>query len=182
MLDPMQNDHTNLILLSGPVGVGKTSVAEELSGLLERDQIAHTFIDLDGLSKTYPRPDGDPFGEQMALRNLRDVWANARDLGVKILILARVIESREGAQRIAQAVGAADSQIIQLNARDETLLDRVRRRETGIGRAWHEDRALALSSQLRGSGLAHHEIETDAKTVAEIAREVRQVIKLNQTF
>ncbi|MCR9077755.1 MAG: KTI12 family protein [Hyphomonadaceae bacterium] len=169
----MQTDEVNLVILSGPVGVGKTTVADELSGLLEADGVSHTFIDLDGLSKTYPRPSGDKFGERIALKNLTDVWTNARELGVKTLILARVIETREGAERIAIAVGASTVCVVQLNASDSALLSRVRRREIGRARTWHEQRALELSMQLRGCGVADVELETDDKTATEIANEVR---------
>ena len=172
----MHAEEINLVILSGPVGVGKTTVGEELSGRLEADGISHTFIDLDGLSKTFPRPTGDTFGEQIALKNLADVWRNARDLGVRNLIIARVIETREGAQRIAQAVGASTSCVVQLNASDSTLLTRVQRREIGAAQKWHEQRALELSSQMRNSNVSDIELDTDHKTVADIAKEIRMLI------
>ena len=73
MTDMMQTSKTNLVLISGPVGVGKTSVAEALSTTLESASVGHTFIDLDGLAKTYPRPIGDRFGDRIALKNLTAV-------------------------------------------------------------------------------------------------------------
>ncbi len=177
MIADMDGHDLTLIIISGPVGVGKTSVAEELSGLLAEDKVAHTFIDLDGLSKTYPRPADDKYGERIALKNLQDVWANARALGVKTLIIARVIETPEGARRIEHTVGAISSTVIQLNASDETLLDRVRQREAGSGREWHERRALALSAQMQNSRVATLMLETDDKSVSEIAGEIQPLVK-----
>lgn len=176
MSDHMQVEKINLIILSGPVGVGKTTVSEELSGVLETDGIGHTLVDLDGLSKTYPRPKGDKFGEQIALKNLTDVWSNARGLGVKNLIIARVVETRASAERIAAAVGASTQFIIQLNASNTTLLARVRRREIGAARTWHEQRALELSSKMRSSDVADIQLDTDGKTATEIANEIRTIV------
>lgn len=160
----------NLILISGAVGVGKTSVAEELSGQLEQAEIAHTFVDLDGLAKTYPRPDNDPFGELIALTNLSAIWSNASQAGARNLIIARVIETEAGARRIEHAVGAKRSLIVELSARDDTLLARVRTRETGSGREWHEQRALELSASLARSALSDIRIDTTDLSVTQIAQ------------
>jgi len=65
--------HVPLLIISGPVGVGKTTVAEELNSILSREGIAHTYIDLDVLAETYPRLADDRFNSRLALRNLRDV-------------------------------------------------------------------------------------------------------------
>lgn len=173
----MLRDETQLLIISGPVGVGKTSAGEELSANLEDEEIGHTFVDLDGLSKTYPRSNADPFGEQIALRNLRAVWANAQELGTQNLIVARVIETTAGAQRIADTVGAKSHVIVQLNASDDSLQNRVQRREIGSGRAWHERRAVELSRQLRDLKIADIEIDTDNKSIASVAREVREHLK-----
>lgn len=170
----MLRDECQLLIISGTVGVGKTTVGEELSAILEDEDIGHTFIDLDGLSKTYPRSNADRFGEQIALRNLRAVWANAQELGARNLIVARVIETTAGAQRIADAVGAKHYVLVQLNASDDSLLNRVRRREIGSGRVWHERRAIELSCQLQDLKIADIEIDTNGKSIASVAREVRK--------
>lgn len=168
----MSNSQINLVLISGPVGVGKTTVAEELSHLLEVESVAHTLIDLDGLAKTYPRQPDDPFGQQIALANLTAVWANAAKRGVRNLIIARVIETRDGAQSIERAVGASKSLIVQLHASDDVLIERVREREVGAGRQWHENRAIELSKQLATANIADHHIETDHRSVGDIAMDV----------
>lgn len=172
----MDMSDTNLVLISGPVGVGKTTLGEELSGTLESAGVAHTFVDLDGLSKTYPRPEDDRFGEKIALKNLGAIWTHAFEQGVRNLIVARVIETHEGAKRIEQAVSARRSVVIELGASDETLLGRVRKREIGTGRAWHERRALELSGLLKRSGIADVSVDTDRKSVQTIANELHQQI------
>ena len=168
----MSSPDTHLVLISGPVGVGKTSVAQELSGQLEQRSISHTIVDLDNLAQTYPRPKDDPFGQILALENLKALWTNARARGVQNLVVARVIESAEGARRVADAVGACRVKIVQLTASDDTLLQRVRRREIGSGQSWHEARALELSEKLSKADFSDLVVNTDQRTLSDIAREI----------
>jgi predicted ATPase len=64
--------------LTGPVGVGKTTIATELSELLGQIRQAHALlvqparsaIDLDWLRWCYPSPVGDPFQLALGLQNL----------------------------------------------------------------------------------------------------------------
>lgn len=174
----MSSSTPHLILISGPVGVGKTSVAQELSGLLVTNSLAHTLVDLDALTHTYPRPKHDPFGQDLALKNLRAVWANAQDYAPRILLIARVIETEAGALKIAETVKASKCTIVQLSARDETLLERVHKREIGAGRAWHEARALELSRSLSETDFADHVFRTDGLSPSEIANELLQKLEL----
>ena len=70
-----------LLVISGPVGTGKTTIGNEVSSSLERQGVAHTFIDMDTLAETYPRPPDARFGDRLALLNLCDVWANCAATG-----------------------------------------------------------------------------------------------------
>ena len=171
-------DTPHLILISGPVGVGKTSVAQEMSNQLAAAAIAHTFMDLDALTHTYPRRDDDPYGQTLALKNLQAVWTNAQSYTPHILIIARVIETEATALKIADTVHANECSIVQLDARDETLLSRVRQREHGVGRKWHEARALELSKSLSRTDFAKLVLSTDDRSVVDIADEILQQLAL----
>src|SRR5258708_36649636 len=96
-----------VLLVTGPVGVGKTTVALEASDLLEAAGVPHAVIDVDALSWCYRTPVNDPFHNRLALRNLRCVWANFAAAGAARLILARVIEARDELGAFRQAVPGA---------------------------------------------------------------------------
>ncbi|HEU5368609.1 MAG TPA: nucleoside-triphosphatase [Ktedonobacterales bacterium] len=84
-----------VLLVTGPPGVGKTTVAAEVSELLDQTGIAHAFVDVDSLRWCYPRPAHDRFRIQLAMKNLAAIWANFQAAGATCLILADVVESRD---------------------------------------------------------------------------------------
>lgn len=161
-----------LLLLSGPVGIGKTTLGNEVSMVLERKGTAHTFVDLDGLAATFPRPPDDRFGSRLALTNLRDVWTNCAAAGSRNLIVARVIETGREVEDIERAIPGAQPAVCQLRASDPTLIARIRTRELGAGQDWHEARALELAQSLRIRAPADFTIETDDRSPPEIAEEI----------
>lgn len=160
-----------VLIVSGPVGVGKTAVAFELSTVLEQHHIAHTVIDLDGLAATYPRPDNDRFGNSLGLSNLRDVWRNCAASGSKNLVVARVVESPDDVAAINAAVGGSAS-VVRLRAPVAVLQERLRQRESGPSLTWYLDRAAELSRSLEISGPGDLVVDTEIKTAGEIATEI----------
>lgn len=161
-----------LLAISGPVGVGKTTVGNEVSNLLNRQGVAHTFIDIDTLAGTYPRPPDDRFGNRLALRNLRDVWANCACSGSRNLIVTRVLERHQDIDELQHAVPGSKPIVCQLRASEATLIQRVRARELGSGREWHETRALELAESLRRTAPADFHVDTDGRSLLDIADEV----------
>lgn len=166
------DQRAKLLLLSGPVGVGKTTVGHELSERLARRAVPHTFVDLDALAQTFPRAQGDPFGTGLALRNLRAVWSNARAAGAKLLIVSRVVENVDDVAAIERAVALSPAITCQLSASEQTLAEQIARREVGTGFERQRKRAIELARTLASSGPADFTVETDGGTVADIADEV----------
>lgn len=171
----MTDDRTSkLLIVSGPVGVGKTTVGHELSERLARLAMPHTFVDLDALAQTYPRPDGDPFGTGLALRNLTKVWSNGRAAGARILIVARVVETDGDVAAMERAVALSPAMVCQLGASEQTLVDRIERREIGTGLERHRERAIELARSLASSGPADVTVETDHRALADIVDDILQ--------
>ena len=162
-----------VLLLSGPVGVGKTTVAGELGDALETRGISNTVVDLDGLRWSYPRPARDPWNNDLGLENLRAIWGNAFRRGIRNLIVATVVETEEFVAAVQDALGEVTIRTCQLSATRETLIERVERREIGSGRDWHVARAQELAGQLAGNHTpADLRVATDARDVIDIAREL----------
>jgi adenylylsulfate kinase len=134
-----------VLLLNGACGVGKTTLAEALSDLLNLRNIAHAVMDIDALSKVFPRPSSDRFGSAIALVNLRTLLPN---LGTRPLILARVIETDADLHALRSALAPCRITHVLLRADLATLYGRLQRREAGTNLEWHCNRAAALDASL----------------------------------
>src|SRR5476649_2065400 len=126
-----------VMLITGPVGVGKSTVASEISDLLTSIGAAHGLIDMDGLRACYPAPATDPFQVELGMKNLSAVWANYQAAGAKRLILVDILESRNALKEYQASVPGAELLVVRLQASVPTLINRVERREVGIGLYWH---------------------------------------------
>ena len=73
--------------------------------LLTETGVPNAVIDLDWLRRSWPSPTGDRFNVAMALRNLRSVARNYQDAGAVRIVLAGVIETRDGRDRHEDALG-----------------------------------------------------------------------------
>lgn len=170
-----------LLLISGPVGVGKTTTAHEVSEQLEALGVPHTMVDLDALAQTYPRPADDPFGQRLALENLGSVWRAGRRAGARNLIIARVIEDVTELDDYRRATGIERIELVTLMATPRVLEQRVRRRELGSGVAWHVERALELRELLEAAELPGAVIDADGSSVQEIARAVVESVEWSRS-
>jgi hypothetical protein len=95
----------SLLIISGSMGAGKTSVLGEASDILALRRISHAAIDLDALGLVLIESTSD-HGDEMMYRNLQCVSANYAALGVTRLLLARAIESRAELERYRTVVSA----------------------------------------------------------------------------
>ena len=163
---------THVLVLTGPVGVGKTTVASALSGLLDHTGIPHALIDMDWLRWCHPTPADDPFHMALGLRNLAAVWGNYQAVGARRLILVDIVETREALADYHTAIPDASIQVVRLQATLPTILQRLRGRESGASLAWHEQRAGELARLMEEELVEDLLVDTEGKTVEEIALEV----------
>ncbi|MFZ0214991.1 MAG: hypothetical protein WAM30_03520 [Candidatus Dormiibacterota bacterium] len=161
-----------LLLVTGPVGVGKTTVTDEASDLLTAAGVAHACVDIDALTRSFPRPPDDRFNARLGLRNLAGIWRNYRDAGAGRLIVAAVVEDRAGIDGYRAAVPGADVTVVRLRAPVAVLQRRLRRRMAGSGLGWHLARALELAHQMDEAALEDHLVEAGQASAIEVARRV----------
>jgi len=161
-----------VLIITGPVGVGKTTVAFTVSELLEQIGIAHAYVDLDTLRWHYPRPPDDYFSIRLAMKNLAAIWTNYQEYAASRLIVADVIEARDELDRYRAAIPGAELFVIRLRASLEILAQRVRQRESGSGLEWHLARIPVLAALMDRNQVEDQLVETDNRPVIQIAKEI----------
>jgi hypothetical protein len=162
-----------VLILSGTVGVGKTTVLGAVSDLLDQRGVPHLAVDVDALSYTWPRPADDPYGQRIALANLAAVWANARAAGASHAVLARVVEQTEEIDGFRTAIPGAEVVVARLTAPAALVAERLRRREHGSGLRWHLARAPELAAVLDATGPANVTVVDDGdRSPVSLAEEV----------
>jgi len=159
------------LLLTGTVGVGKTTVAEEVAALLAARGEPHAWIDLDALRTGWPPPPGDRFGSAVMLRNLAAVSAVYRSAGHRSLVLAGVVETAADRDDVAGAVDGALTVVrlvADLDVVHGRLQDRHRREPDAL--AWHLHRASELSAIQEVAAVEDVVLKADGDPAAVAAR------------
>src|SRR6266478_100752 len=119
-----------LLIITGTMGSGKTSVLAEASDILALRRIAHAAIDVDALGLAH-LPSG-ACNDAVMYSNLRSVCKNYVDLGVQRFLLARALEDRAQLERCREIVPATKMLVCRLTAGIAAMKQRVQMRETGV--------------------------------------------------
>lgn len=160
---------TDVIVIGGRSGSGKTSVAAEASRILAEAGIRHAVIEGDNLDQAFPEPWRD--GIDLAERNLAAMWRNYQAVGYTRLIFTNTVSVLQ----LPALTGALGPNVrsfgVLLTASDETAAHRLARREIGTGLEEHIARSSAAAALL-DSAAAAYRIATDDRSVQAIAGEV----------
>jgi gluconate kinase len=162
---------TQALFLGGRSGVGKSTVAAEVSRILTAADIPHALIEGDALDQAHPEPwrQGIPLAE----RNLAAMWRNYRDAGWTRVVYTNTVSVLETAPLTAALGGEVDAVGVLLTADDATAAERLARREIGSGLPEAIARSAAAAPRLEAGAAADvHRVRTDERTVADIAAEV----------
>ncbi|HEY3010812.1 MAG TPA: hypothetical protein VGJ63_22510 [Micromonosporaceae bacterium] len=154
-----------VLVLSGPVGAGKTTIAAEIGDLLRETNVPHAIVDLAVIGLCWPSPADDQWNERLIHRNLAAMWSQFREAGASRLVLCRVLEDRGLLRHIRDAVPGADVTVVHLHVPPDTLHRRLRAREAGRDPGWYLDAAASLSRTMRPGELADHVVDNDVRPV-----------------
>ena len=109
------------VLITGVYGAGKSTVAAEISYLLEQRRQPYALLDLDFLGWGVNSFDDSVAGNSFMLRNLAAVVSNYREGGISVFVLAYFVSSheelREAARQIEDGKGVGIEDIVLANDR-----------------------------------------------------------------
>ena len=169
-----------ILLITGPAGVGKSTLCWEMGAILAEAGIAHATIESDELDRVFPKPGAEelallaPGARDVSQLNLAALWGTYRALGHSRLIMSGVMLHVAFDRRwILAAIPEARITVVRLRAGDEALLERLDRREAGAGRDAQIERSLRQARRLAGEAADGFIIvETDGRTPTELAGDV----------
>jgi len=167
------DDLDEVLLIGGRSGVGKTSVAFEVSELLQVAGVAHCLIDGDNLDAAYPKAPEDTHGTTVTETNLQAMWATYRTIGHHRLVYVNTSSVLEAAMVTRAMGGRAHARGVLLTASEATVRTRLSAREPGSTLQRHLERSAAAAVLLDAEAPKWTvRVATDGRTVTEIADQV----------
>ena len=156
-----------VLVLSGSVGVGKSTVLGEIHDVLVTRAVPHACVERDALACSWPTR--GYYNEEALLENLASVWANFRAAGAGRLVVAGVVERAADLEGYHRAVPGARITVCRLVAAEATRLARLRERERGAGLAWHLARTVELDQVLDAARLDDFAVVNEGQSVRAVA-------------
>jgi tRNA uridine 5-carbamoylmethylation protein Kti12 len=160
----------SLLIVTGTMGAGKTSVMAEASDILSERNIVHASIDLDALAVAHL---GSVAGnDEIMYLNLQSVYRNCADRGVQRFLLARAVEDRARLDLICSIVPAANTAVCRLTASIDVMKQRVAMRDPGMLQRELMARVAELNTILDRAALEDFTVINENRSVTAVALEM----------
>jgi hypothetical protein len=167
---------SQLLLIGGRSGVGKTTVAAEVHRQLSEHGVRHAWIEGDNLDMAFPVPWKQ--GYALAEANLAAMWSNYKAHGYTRLIyvntasvVAPVIDELTGAMGDEPKVTG-----VLLTSSDEVAEQRLFQREIGGGLEYAVGRSHEAALGLEAEAPPEvSRLDTDGRSVTDLAVEIIQL-------
>jgi hypothetical protein len=174
----------DVLLVCGAAGVGKSSAGFEVYLRQLQAGVAAAYLDLDQIGFLSPEPAGDPGGHRFRARNVADLWRAYRAAGARRLVLSGPVPEERAAVVYAGALPTTRVTVVRLHAGPAELARRISLRGQGLGWPQPGDpligqpeahlrlaavQSAAEAAGLERAGLGDLRIDTDGRTVAEVA-------------
>ncbi|CAN7558251.1 hypothetical protein LJR090_004713 [Bosea sp. LjRoot90] len=169
-----------ILLITGPAGIGKSTLCWEMGAVLAEAGIDHVAIESDELDRVFPKPGAEelallaPGAGDVSQLNLAALWGTYRALGHTRLIMSGVM-LHVGFDKswILAAIPDARITVVRLRGSEVSLLQRLDRREAGAGRDAQIERSLRQAKRMAGDVAdGFIVVDTDGRTPAELAHDV----------
>jgi len=144
------------VLITGVYGAGKSTVAAEISYLLEQRRQPYALLDLDFLGWGVNSFDPDhAAGSPFMLRNLAAVVSNYREGGISVFVLAYFVSGLKELRGIREAVGVP-LRVVRLSV---PLSDIERRLAADVTTERREELREAARQIAAGEGVGVEDVE-----------------------
>jgi broad-specificity NMP kinase len=161
-----------VLWITGPAGVGKSTVSWQLFTELAQAGVCVAFADADQLCMCYPAPPGDPGRERIKAANVGALVTRYRAAGASCVIVNGVLDPVHGVY--PELMPRAELTVCRLRAEaDEVVRRFTRRHGTAVGLDELLAEALREADALDASDIADACVDTTGVAAGEVARLVR---------
>jgi gluconate kinase len=168
----MVDEIVRAVLLTGPVGAGKTAVAMELGELLAERRLSTAVIDLDWLGWFHPASSDGPSPDELIVENLASVWPRFREAGARYFVLARALTEREQVDALRRALPDVELTVVLIAASQAAIAERLGRRDEGVVLHEHLAESTEMAAALERARLEDVRIENERPPVRDAAEEL----------
>ena len=167
----MEYEPKGILLLTGTVGTGKTTVASTIGDQLADIGLPNAVIDLDWLGWVNLGNDFQKY-DLLIMQNLLSTWQNYHAIGVEYLVLARALLHREPMESLKNAFPNTPITIVRLTASVETIRKRLSKRDSDEVLREHLAEMEEMDQVMDELHLEHTTVATDSISVTDVARQV----------
>jgi adenylylsulfate kinase len=160
----------SLLIITGSMGAGKSTVMAEASDLLVQRGIVHAAIDMDALALAYLPASAR--NDDLMYKNLASVVQNFANAGVSRFLVARAIERREDLELCRKILPATNTLVCRLLASVGTMQQRIREREIGILQKDFVARVETLNDILDLAKLEDFTLSNENRSLTVVAMEM----------
>ncbi|MEY2426412.1 MAG: hypothetical protein QOI61_1984 [Actinomycetota bacterium] len=162
-----------VLLITGTVGAGKSTIAYELNDALSELEIPNAMVDLDALCAQWPS--SSKWNADLMFENLALLWPNCQAHGATHLVLAHVVEDRVELERYRDAIPGAEIMVVRLVSPHEVRVKRlVGRMPPGPSLQWHLRRTGELEALMDHAAVHDLLVENGERPVRDVAMEILQ--------
>jgi hypothetical protein len=159
-----------VLVVTGPVGVGKTAVLREADCLLVEAGVRHATVELEEIGRCWTEAT-EAARASFVCENLAALWLSFAAAGATRLLLSALVERRADLERVSNAVPGAAVTVVRLHAPLALLERRIRLREPGSPDG-ELDGARWWTRHFESEHPEDHVVESDQRPVREIAAEL----------
>ena len=167
----MGNEPEGILLITGTVGTGKTTIATEIGAQLAAMNLHNAVVDLDWLGWVNVGNDFNGY-DQLIIQNLVSAWQNYRTIGVEYLVLARAFLQREPVDILLNTFPNTPMIIVRLTASKETIKKRLSQRDSAETLREHLAEMEVMNQIMDGLNLENAIVNNDSLSEKETASQI----------
>jgi adenylylsulfate kinase-like enzyme len=175
--DFVTTDSLLVIVITGPVGSGKSTTAWALHDMLSDRRIPSALVDIDYLRCAWPQV--TPWNAELGYDNFAAIAVNHQKIGVRCFVVADVVETQEQRHDYERSVPGSRVVIVRLNVVLENVMARLQLRETPDSIDWYLARAAELQALMESREIGDLVVDIDDHTPKDVAHEIFTCLDLD---